>query len=191
MADLTSNLVTLPPRPKYGYTGEYTRGPLMAPKQGWVLSGKPVSEREALHAFECYASALERRAGETTAILGMDTPWPLHDVLSTLISGAEHLLRDHMCDAHGHENLQRAVAAGKRMHAELLQSQVKTGAELLNCGPGTPWDRLCGEPSCAYCGAARIPKEPQLITGKPVCTKHGVELAFEGDECWACKEDAT
>jgi len=58
---------SLPPRPKYGYTGEYTRGPLMAPKQGWVLSGRAVSEREALHAFEVYASALERRAGETPA----------------------------------------------------------------------------------------------------------------------------
>lgn len=23
-----------------------------------------------------------------------------------------------------------------------------------------------------------------------VCTKHGVTLAFEGDECWACKEEA-
>lgn len=27
--------------------------------------------------------------------------------------------------------------------------------EALSCGPGTPWDRLCGEPSCAYCGAQK------------------------------------
>lgn len=28
------------------------------------------------------------------------------------------------------------------------------------CGPKTPWDCLCGEPSCAYCGAQKTSEEP-------------------------------
>jgi hypothetical protein len=35
-----------------------------------------------------------------------------------------------------------------------------------------------------------ISKPPQLVTGAPTCERHGVELAFEGDECWECKREA-
>lgn len=34
-------------------------------------------------------------------------------------------------------------------------SPVKTSAEPTKCGPGVPWDCLCGEPSCAYCGVRK------------------------------------
>lgn len=40
-------------------------------------------------------------------------------------------------------------------------------------------------------GAVRhtINKPAQLIAGAPRCDKHGVNLAFEGDICWACREE--
>lgn len=42
------------------------------------------------------------------------------------------------------------ICAGRR-----AGSAVKTPTELTKCGPSTPWDCLCGEPSCAYCGSAQ------------------------------------
>jgi hypothetical protein len=41
-----------------------------------------------------------------------------------------------------------------------------------NCGPNTPWDRLCGEPSCGYCGLRRTPDLPAFI-------RRDVERAIE------------
>lgn len=46
---------------------------------------------------------------------GMDTPWPLHDVLARLIEATEHLLHYHSCDMHGHEEWGAAVASGKTL----------------------------------------------------------------------------
>lgn len=48
---------------------------------------------------------------------GMDTPWPLQDVLAKLIEATEHLLEHHNCDAHGHEEFRTAANAGKELHA--------------------------------------------------------------------------
>lgn len=33
-----------------------------------------------------------------------------------------------------------------------VRSSVKSEPESTGCGPQTPWDCLCGEPSCPYCG---------------------------------------
>lgn len=43
------------------------------------------------------------------ALLGSDQAWPLRDVLKILAGAAEHLLKDHDCDAHGYENVDEAV----------------------------------------------------------------------------------
>lgn len=65
-------------------------------------------------------------AHETGALpTGMDTPWPLRDVLAKLIAATEHLLDDHACDTHGHEEFRTAANRGK----ELLASQEKTSAD--------------------------------------------------------------
>jgi hypothetical protein len=40
---------------------------------------------------------------------GMNTPWPLHDVLTILVSAGNVLLNDKDYDAHGHENIRAAV----------------------------------------------------------------------------------
>ena len=38
-----------------------------------------------------------------------DQPWPLRDIVAKLADAAEHLLHDHSCDAHGHEEIERAL----------------------------------------------------------------------------------
>jgi len=43
------------------------------------------------------------------AVLGSDQPWPLRNVLETLAGAAEHLLKDHDCDRHGYENVDKAA----------------------------------------------------------------------------------
>lgn len=42
-----------------------------------------------------------------------DCPWPLRDVLERLATGADHLLREHDCDQHGHEELAAARNAAR------------------------------------------------------------------------------
>ena len=41
--------------------------------------------------------------------LGMDTPWPMRDVLRVLLHAAEHLLDTHVCDMHGYEEIQQVI----------------------------------------------------------------------------------
>lgn len=48
--------------------------------------------------------------------LALRQPWPLRDAVAKLVEAAEHLLRDHACDRHGHEEL----AAAMHYAAELL-----------------------------------------------------------------------
>ena len=42
-------------------------------------------------------------------VLAVGSPWPLRDVLAKLASATEHLLQDHACDVHGHEEMKRAA----------------------------------------------------------------------------------
>lgn len=56
---------------------------------------------------------------ELVAICRSDTPWPLHEVLARLVHAAEHLLRDHGCDTHGHEGIRDAAVAGRSILAGL------------------------------------------------------------------------
>lgn len=42
-------------------------------------------------------------------VLAVGSPWPLRDVLAKLVSATEHLLQDHACDVHGHEEMKRAA----------------------------------------------------------------------------------
>lgn len=43
------------------------------------------------------------------------TPWPLVQILSTLVAATTHLLEDHNCDVHGYERFGLARAAAKRI----------------------------------------------------------------------------
>lgn len=63
---LLSSKEVMPPRPTYGYTGEYTTGPLMAPKQGWMVGGRPRTPQEALDAFVVYGNSLEQQIERLT-----------------------------------------------------------------------------------------------------------------------------
>lgn len=44
---------------------------------------------------------------------GMDTAWPMHDVLAKLIGAHKHLHDVHQCDCHGYEEYMAAADAGK------------------------------------------------------------------------------
>jgi hypothetical protein len=51
------------------------------------------------------------------AVLELDNPWAVPDVLGKLIEAVEHLLRVHGCDAHGHEEYRRAKLRGREILA--------------------------------------------------------------------------
>jgi hypothetical protein len=78
---------------------------------------------------------------------GLDTPWPLRDVLTKLIDATEHLLDDHDCDAHGHEEYRAAAKAGKGLLAR-RDAQPPEGSQearhLLSCA-------MVMHPNCTHC----------------------------------------
>jgi hypothetical protein len=80
-----------------------------------------ISPDSALIGLLCDAVRLarenERMGKAPIPSAGMDTPWPLHDVLAKLIEATEHLLDQHNCDTHGHEEYRTAAIAGKDLHA--------------------------------------------------------------------------
>lgn len=54
------------------------------------------------------------------ALLGLDHPWSVLDVLSKLADAAEHLRDVHDCDAHGYEEV-KAAAEAARAHVARIQ----------------------------------------------------------------------
>lgn len=71
---------------------------------------------------------LEKEAvSSKTVLLGMDTPWPLPDVLAKLIEATEHLLYVHNCDAHGHEEFRRARIVGQQ-YLQAMRAAPETAA---------------------------------------------------------------
>lgn len=67
-----------------------------------------------------------RRAVKPSENLGMDTPWPLSDVLAKLIEATEHLLDTHGCDTHGHEAFRTAAVRGKGYLDEMRRDGKRT-----------------------------------------------------------------
>lgn len=51
------------------------------------------------------------------AVLAVETPWPLHDVLARLVGAVDHLAKEHDCDRHGHELDARAAVEARRILA--------------------------------------------------------------------------
>lgn len=58
-----------------------------------------------------------------TLLTGVDTPWPLRDVLAKLATAAEILLRDRDYDAHGWEIISHALKAARMMLGRAEQSE--------------------------------------------------------------------
>lgn len=71
-----------------------------------------------------------RERTEVVRRLRQDQPWPLADIVATLAGAVEHLLGQHSCDVHGHEEIRGAQEAG----IEWLTSE---GAEMRTIGAET------------------------------------------------------
>ena len=56
---------------------------------------------------------------------GMDTPWPLHDVLAKLIEATGVLLDRYSYDDHGHEGVRYAQLAGKEILANIFKDRTQ------------------------------------------------------------------
>lgn len=59
-------------------------------------------------------------------LMGLSTPWPLAEVLTKLCDAADHLLKDHDCDAHGWELVGSARAAGRAIVQRLSERRTAT-----------------------------------------------------------------
>lgn len=74
--------------------------------------------REHCELEASHAEAAERERDEArsalTALLGMDTAWPLCDVIRTLGYAASHLLDHHDCDCDGYESYVGALESSAR-----------------------------------------------------------------------------
>jgi hypothetical protein len=76
------------------------------------LTGMPLVE-------EPTQPTADDRAPTSADLLGMDTAWPLGDVLTRLADAADHLLGDHGCDSHGYEEVYAARDAARSIVAAL------------------------------------------------------------------------
>ena len=73
-----------------------------------------IARLEELHAL--YQDKVQRQRAEIERIrevFGMSEPWPLNDILAKLVEATQHLLDDHNCDTHGHEEFRHAASGGK------------------------------------------------------------------------------
>jgi hypothetical protein len=82
------------------------------------------------------ARALAARRGEALRLmLGFDTPWPLADVLLTLTTAVEHLMRDHDCDHQGWELVNGAIERGRKYRHHALTEGAEAAALSERAGP--------------------------------------------------------
>lgn len=63
---------------------------------------------------------------ELVELMGLSTPWPLAEVLTKLCDAADHLLKDHDCDAHGWELVGSARDAGRAIVQRLSERRTAT-----------------------------------------------------------------
>lgn len=104
--------------------------------KSWTLAmtRTRIRELEAMHddAMAGWKSCVikqqnvKARVSAFEAALGFDTPWPIHEVLARLADAADHLLRIHDCDAHGHELVRSAEQAARRIVRTLLANNPET-----------------------------------------------------------------
>ena len=81
-------------------------------------SGEAIGE-----SFHDAADVMRGLVARASIVAGTEaTPWPLADVLDKLAAAADHLLRDHDCDAHGYEGILAARDAARRAAAALRAS---------------------------------------------------------------------
>jgi len=99
--------------------------------------------------------------------LSMDQPWSVPSIVKRLCDAAEHLLRVHDCDAHGHEGVKAALDAGREWLAARSSPAPAEGTSTspedirlmhahLTSSP-TPTCKRCGKPRLdwqVFCGAA-------------------------------------
>jgi len=71
-----------------------------------------------------------------------DRPWPLLEILRKLADSSDHLLRDHGCDRHGHEEVRAAVRSARGIIAAF------EGHHCFICGDSVPEPMVCDKPSC-------------------------------------------
>jgi hypothetical protein len=67
------------------------------------LTADVVAAQDLAEDAERERDVLRARLAARDALLGMDTKWPVHDLLRVLADAADHLLHDHDCDTHGWE----------------------------------------------------------------------------------------
>lgn len=77
--------------------------------------------------FVAYQDALDRIAA-MTALLGMETPYPMRDVLRMLADNADLLLNRYNYDGHGHEIVQ-AARDRAREYADNIDAALKAAGE--------------------------------------------------------------
>ncbi len=87
--------------------------------------------RLAANALAAMTERAEKAEADAAAIVGMDSPWPLRDVLVNLAKAVDHLLQDHACDAHGYESVVAARAEVARYVGMIDLARAGAGATLL------------------------------------------------------------
>lgn len=75
--------------------------------------GHHVDYNAGLLADAILAAIDSRLAAAVAGREGQAQPWPVRDCLTKLTDAAEHLLRDHDCDHHGHEEVRAAINAAR------------------------------------------------------------------------------
>lgn len=85
-----------------------------------------VQARQAVADVVLQRDEARRERNALLGLLGLQTPWPLADVLERLADAAEHLLGDHNCDDLGHEGKREAMLRG-RVYVGAIRDLLKAG----------------------------------------------------------------
>ncbi len=127
-----------------------------------TVKAETLTDREMIDALELAAPRVRmadagdvRRAADVLAelaleaadrlreILALAEPWPTKDVLARLADAADHLLRDHGCDAHGYEGVNAARDQARAIAARI--SAPNAGAGGRDVPPGFMAGPLLGK----------------------------------------------
>lgn len=91
------------------------------------LAGVDELRLVATHMGDVAAAAADRLRD----VLAIAEPWPTKDVLARLADAADHLLRDHGCDAHGYEGVNAARDQARSIAARISAPDAGAGGREL------------------------------------------------------------
>jgi len=116
--------------------------------------------------------ALKDKLEKLEEALGVNSEWPVWDVLDQLVMATEHLLHDHNCDTKGHESYSWCMKVARTQKEAIKHALAET--------------EIC--PRCGALAADIVARIPEMAKDSPINNQIVIQMLIEEELKWKDNE---